>query len=419
MLHKTRFLAPLLLLAFAGSAPALLTSPQNWTQFRLSNSNNAVVPGSLRVSWRISTGAAFSSSPSLADGLIFIGNNAGSLYAVDAASGKIAWIAHAGNPLMSAPLVVGNAVIVGEGNANSPPQSSPSRPIHVGKGPNALLAFNRETGALLWSTPLQGTGMPTPALVDGIVVHHDGAGNVTGVDPQSGREIYARSLGSFASMTSALPVAGGWFVTAGVDKNAVWLLRARDGSVRWKSSFSSMASGIGDCPPAADRRRLYCDYIMPPSTAIPVQTERTAIQRLYAIDLRTGKRVWDVVLERGMLPKRNEAAIPLLYNGRLYVGSSLAPYVHAIDPRTGKTLWRVHVHGAVKSGMVGYERKVFFGDLAGYLWALDAATGRVLGERYTGMRFNVGSPILAGRTLVIGSLGGTLLAIPISRILAQ
>lgn len=393
-------------------------APAQWTQFRLDDGNNAVVPGTLEVSWRTTTGASYSSSPTIGGTAIFIGDNAGALRALDAETGKILWTAHVSNPLMSAPLIVGDQIIVGEGNENSPGAASPAHPIHVGDGSSALLAFARGTGTLRWRVPLPGSAMPTGAIVDGALVHHNGSGSVYGLDPQTGSIRYSRDLHSIASMTAALPLSGGRFVTIGEDANAVWILDARTGTTIARTAFAPNASGLGDCPPVTNGRIVFCNYIMPPYGSVPVQTERQANERAYAVDLSTGKKLWDVYIENGTLPRRNEAAIPLYAYGTFYCGSSVAPYVHAFDPSTGKLRWRTKVHGPVLGGIVAVKGTLYFGDLAGYLWAVNANTGAVIGDVDEHTPFNVGSPIVAGNTLIDASRGGTVVAVPLNTIRA-
>ncbi len=396
-----------------------IASPAVWTQFRLHNDNNVVLPGSLSVSWRVPTGGGFSSSPTLVNGTLFVGNNSGQLFALDPATGSVKWMYKVASPIMSAPIVYGGLVIVGEGNENSPDGSSPSHPIRVGDASNALFALDSVRGKLVWRVPLSGSGMPTPAVIAGVLLHHNGSGSVLALDPASGRTIYARRLHSIASMSAIVPIGGDEFLTAGVDTNALWALHAKNGTIVWRSLLSSVASGIGDCPIAADRDRAYCNYVMPPSSAIPVQTERNAQFRVFAVDLGTGKKLWDVSLEAGVLPKRNEASIPLLAHGTLFVGSSIANAVHALDPASGKIRWSVSTHGPVKGGIVYTGGTLYFGDLGGYLWALNAADGHLIGVKNVRTPFNVGSPIVAGQTLIIGSRGGTLMAIPLASIRAS
>jgi outer membrane protein assembly factor BamB len=412
-------LVRLTIAAITLAAGLQLVTPSAWTQFRLHNDNNAVLPGRLSVSWHITTDGGFSSSPTVADGTLYIGNNAGQLFAVDPMSGKIKWTYKVSNPLMSAPIVYGPAVIVGEGDESSPNGSSPSHPIRVGDPPSALIALDRQSGALLWRTALQGSGMPTPAIIGGILLHHNGAGTLLALDPASGRTLYARKLRSIASMSAIVPIGGDAFITAGVDTNAVWAMHAKDGSLIWRSLFSPVASGMGDCPSATDSTRAYCTYVAPPTSATPVQTERSAQLRAYAVDLKSGKRVWDVPLERGQLPKRNEAAIPLLAQNAVFLGSSVSGIMHALDPSSGQMKWHVTTHGPVKGGIVDVGGILYFGDLGGYLWALNGSNGHAVGVKNVRTPFNVGSPTVVGNTLFIGSRGGTLMAVPLSVIRAS
>jgi outer membrane protein assembly factor BamB len=386
-----------------------------WTQFRMGPQNNAVVAGGLDVAWRTETGGQISASPTVVDGTLFIGNNNGELFAIDVSSGQILWKSKVINPLMSAPLVYGDLVIVGEGDPTSR-SSSPSEPIMVGQGPSALIAFDRASGNIRWQVALKGSAMPTPAIIDGILVDHDGAGWINGVDPASGGKRFERWIGSMASMTAALPVGGGDFVTTGVGSNAVWRLHADGGSVVWRSNFSKGASGIGDCPPVSDGERIYCDYISPvlPDTSTVIGD--LTVERVYALRVSDGSLVWDTALESGALPIRNEAAIPLLSGGLLYLGSAIAPWIHALDATSGMLVWETPTRGAVKGGIVAVDGIVYFGDLGGYLWALDAKTGRIVGDKFMHASFNVGSPIVDGKTLIIGSDSGSVIAIPLKTI---
>jgi outer membrane protein assembly factor BamB len=399
----------------AGLVFVLAAVTPGWTQFRMGPHSNAVVPGTLATTWRIETGGQISASPSIVDGTVYIGNNDGTLYAIDAASGAVLWKASVPNPLMSDPLVYGDNIIVGEGDPTSR-TSSPSEPIMVGQGPSALIAFDRATGAKRWETMLSGSAMPTPAIIDGTLVDHDGAGWINGLDPATGSKRYARWISSMASMTAALPVGEGDFVTTGVGSNAVWRLHAQDGTVVWRSAFSKGASGIGDCPPVTDGDRVYCDYVSPvwPDTSTVIGN--LTVERVYALRVSDGSLLWDVAVESGPLPIRNEAAIPLLDGGMLYLGSALGPWMHALDATNGTLVWQSPTHGAVKGGAVEVGGVIYFGDLGGYLWALDAKTGRVIGDKLMHTPFNVGSPVVDGKTLIIGSDGGTVLALPLEAI---
>ena len=62
--------------------------------------------------WRYPTGTPVSSSPAVADGVVYVGSYA-SLYAVDAESGELRWGYTTGGRVHFSPAVVGGVVYVG------------------------------------------------------------------------------------------------------------------------------------------------------------------------------------------------------------------------------------------------------------------------------------------------------------------
>jgi outer membrane protein assembly factor BamB len=396
----------------AATAEVVLARAGNWTQFRMVSTGNAVIPGSLSTTWRVTTGGPISSSPTLIGTTLYIGNNVGNLDAIDVRDGRVLWTYHARNALMSAPLLYNGLVIVGEGDEIS--TGAAPRIQYVGMGPSSLIALDGRTGELRWRTVVAGSAMPTPAIIDGILVHHNGAGWIIALDPMTGKSRYTVNVHSIASMSAALPVGGDLFITTGVVDNTVMELHARDGSIVWRTVFPDGGSGHGDCPPVSDGSRVFCDYVMPQPPAPYTVVGNIAIEHAYALDLKTGARVWDVALQSGTLPPRNEAAIPLLYGGVVYLGSSVAPIMHAIDANTGRILWQAKTHAPVKAGMVAVDGVLYYGDLSGRLWAVNAKTGAFIGVKKMPSGFNVGSPIVVGQTIITGSRTGSVYAMPLS-----
>ncbi len=217
-------------------------------------------------------------------------------------------------------------------------------------------------------------------------------------------------------MVGALPTGDGAFVTTGLFPNGVWKLRASDGATIWQASISDAESGVGDCPLVSDGVRIFCDDVGPAKPGELAGVGVIGQERAYALDVATGAWRWNVGLETGIISPRNESAIPLYDNGGVFLGSAIAPYMHALDAASGTVRWRTKIHGPVLGGIVATDRVLYFGDLQGYLWALDETTGKVLGSKKMGTPFNVGSPIVVGRTLVIGSTTGRVTALPLDDI---
>ncbi|MBC5804357.1 MAG: PQQ-binding-like beta-propeller repeat protein [Candidatus Eremiobacteraeota bacterium] len=401
--------AVLTLAAVAATLPPAM--PVAWETMRLVPSLNAAVADARTPHWTFASGGAYSSSPVVVGGVTYLSDNNGNLNALDVATGKPLWHAKFANSLMSAPITANGLVYVGEGNEDSTTYVPRSR-VQVGLHDNALIAVDAKSGRMRWRFALRGTGMPTSALVDGKLIHHDGYGDIVALDATTGALRWRRDVRSVSSMSAVLPIAAGRLVSAGIFPNEVIAFNAADGSSAWTRTFSGSASGLGDCPLAFDGTYLFGTYLGPVSK--PVDPGDPAIHHLYALRASDGALVWDRALERGDTPPRNEAAIPVVAGGVVYDGSSVAPYMHALDAKTGRLLWKREVKGPVKGAPIIVRGVVYFGDLHGYLWALEAQTGRVLGALRTGVRFNVGSPVAVGGSLLIGSVEGVVVMLPLA-----
>ena len=88
----------------------------NWPIFRgkndLSGSTVVDFPESISLAWNISTGVRTKSSPVFADGVIYFGNDKGTIYAIGD-DGKVRWKYEAGSPVEAPPLVHGNNIYTG------------------------------------------------------------------------------------------------------------------------------------------------------------------------------------------------------------------------------------------------------------------------------------------------------------------
>lgn len=143
------------------------------------------------------------STPSAADGKVWAYDADMNLHCFNAANGKILWKvsvlkAHAGRAIKwknaSAPLLEGNKIIVYGGG--------------VGQ---SFLAFNKDTGALLWKSGDETSTHATPiaATIHGVrqVIFFCTSGLVS-VDAGSGKELWRRKF-RFAVSTAAAPIVAG------------------------------------------------------------------------------------------------------------------------------------------------------------------------------------------------------------------
>ena len=407
--------------AWAANSPFRADRSQVWEQFRHGGGlNDIVVNRDLpdRLAWRFSVPSkGTSASPVVAGGLVLVASNDHSLYAVDARSGKPVWQWKGDNQVMSAPVYRDGITVVGTGNGDSPVWDPPAYNL-VGMGASDLNGIDLRTGARTWTFALTGSGMPMPALLGNTLLHVDGSGVLLALDARTGAYHWRRLLYSNASMTNLL-LSDGTAYFGGRFPNVVYALRASNGATLWMHAFSARDGAFDDCPLATDGSQVFGMYGSPLSTApgAMILEGVAARQHVYALDARTGRVRWDTTLAvTGKEPSYNESAIPMYDAGTLYDGSPIAPVVSALDARNGRVKWSVRVAGPVKGGLVLRDGVLYFGDLGGKLWAVDAAAGRPLGSIQTDLKFNVGSPIVLNDSLVIGSADGPTIAVPLENI---
>lgn len=391
-----------------------------WREFRLGDGLNVVVSDPSLPSefaWRFPTNG-ISSSPTVEGTTVFVSANDHFVYALDGATGQLRWRYRADNEVMSQPAYENGLVYVGTGNSDAIAYYPPALVV-TGSGENRLEALDARTGAERWWSALAAAGMPSPAIVGDDVVAVDGAGSVFAVDARTGAYRWSRHLYENFAMSAVLDGHDGRLYLAGSFPNAVLAIRASDGAPVWRHRFDPLAGGISDGPLAFAKATLFGTYLEPRSVGPygrVVTYESRAREHVYALAARSGRLLWDTLLPNatGSVPKYNEAAIPLVYAGRLFVGSAVAPTVSALA-LDGRVVWQLHVGGAVKGGIAAYDETLYFGDESGKLWAVNASDGRPIGSVATDMHFNVGSPIIVNGTLVIGSRSDTV-ALPLADI---
>ena len=156
---------------YVGTGSSLGTGPG--TVYALNANTGALL-------WKFATGGTVRSSPTVANGVVYIASNDGTLYALNASTGAKLWNFTSGDSVGSSPAVANGAVYVASMNnyvyalnattgtdlwtfdtGNNP--SSPTVAngvVYVGAS-NFLYALNAGTGAKLWSYSVPDTTGPT------------------------------------------------------------------------------------------------------------------------------------------------------------------------------------------------------------------------------------------------------------------
>jgi len=123
-----------------------------------------------------------------------------------------------------------------------------------------------------------------------------------------------------------------------------------------------------------------------------------------ALDAETGKVIW-----KKQLASLN-ASSPAYYKGILYSVSLEPQQAIAVRASDGKTVWKKSLPARAESSPLVVRGRMYFGDEAGSLYALDTKDGSTIWQ--TGLAGSVkAAPALEDGTLYVGDYGGQMNAV--------
>jgi outer membrane protein assembly factor BamB len=116
--------------------------------------------------------------------------------------------------------------------------------------------------------------------------------------------------------------------------------------------------------------------------------------RLYCLDSETGEKIW-TYKTFGKIDSS-----PVAQDGKLFFGSDEGS-LYCIDAYTGKHKWMFHASRSIQGTPALSQTKAVFSSSNGYLYCLDIETGKLVWQSKTGGRYS--SPCIWGTKIFIGS----------------
>lgn len=193
--------------------------------------------------WKFDTRGAIASSPAVANGLVYISSADGNVYAVDAESGSQRWVfATKGERRFTAPGIHG-ALPKTERMPDPFDvfMSSPTvvnGVVYIGSGDQHVYALDAATGALRWSFATGDVVHATPAVSGGVVYIGSWDRNLYALDASNGRERWRYTTGNDTliynqiGIASSAAVIDGTVLVGGRD-GKFHAVDARTGQAKW------------------------------------------------------------------------------------------------------------------------------------------------------------------------------------------
>lgn len=168
---------------------------------------------------------------------------------------------------------------------------------------------------------------------------------------------------------------------------------AKTGRRLWREKFGHCAAAS----PTVSKGVLYQAYMQPFPCS---RGNRQARGFVVAMNAKTGKELWR------FWTGATESSL-LLVRGILYFGS-WDHHVYALSAATHKLLWRYPTDAEVNTSGAYAAGTVYFGTDGGTLYALDARTGRLRWLFDRGREYFYATPTVAYGRVYIGNTDGTL-----------
>src|SRR5271169_1500580 len=152
-MNSLRWVTTVVCFVFLLSSVLIPFASADWTMFRSDPTHIGVGAGNPVLNdtliWNFTTGGGFS-SPTVENGVVYVGSRDNKIYALNATKGNQLWNYTTGNQIVSSPTIVNKVVYVGSRDDN-------------------VYALNATNGAKIWSYTTGGGVDSSPAVFGGIV----------------------------------------------------------------------------------------------------------------------------------------------------------------------------------------------------------------------------------------------------------
>ena len=306
-----------------------------WPMFRgqLNHTGEAHTNHTGRASpfWSYPTLGYMVSSPAVADGRVFVGDQYGKFYCINALTGMQSWYYDTGNYVESSPAVAGDRVFVGSdgsyiyclnatfgnriwfyhtgGSVRSSPAVAGGR-VYVGSNDYKVYCLNATTGESLWNFTTKNCVYSSPAVADGRLYVGSLDGRVYCLNAYTGQQHWNYST---ANQVYSSPTVAGGRVYVGSNDYKVYCLNATTGGFLW-----SYTKGDGWSSPAVVGGRVYVG---------------SGNGNIYCLNATTGGFLWSYATD-GII----YLSSPTVASGCVYIGNQNHK-VYCLNAITGKSLW--------------------------------------------------------------------------------
>lgn len=266
--------------------------------------------------------------------------------------------------------------------------------VLVGTGEAHLISLSADTGKEIWRSRVSSEILSSPVISDNIVIVRTIDGKVFGLNADDGKRlwVYDRTVPVLTLRGTSSPVIAKGYVIAGFDEGRLAAIELHTGKLVWETRI---ALGSG----RSELERMV-DIDAEPVIVDDVIYVATYQGRVAALSLDSGRILWtrDISSYAGIC----------VDGTAVYITDDNSD-IWSLDRFTGNSIWKqdkLEARAATGPDIVG--NMVVVGDLEGYLHWIDKNTGDIVGRIRMSKNMIIAPPISADGKLYAYSSDGTL-----------
>jgi len=262
--------------------------------------------------------------PAIADGVVYLGSEAGTLHAVDMETGRELWRFKTGGPVFHPPFVNDDLVLFGSWDGR----------LRAVSRKNGDLIWDFEAGRVDWEVhDIFINGIPT--VLDGVAYFSSEDFNVYAVDIETGRELWRHSLGD-EPQARRIPIVDRTAYIGAWDGH-LYAIDIDNGERIWRSTTD-------------DRGRASLPDQVPFVTVVPIVTDEAVYftdwaGNLFAVDRANGQQVWRFDPEAADSRHVGSRSFMALVGDVLYYSTLEDRHLYGVDRQSGQEVWSTKTEG--------------------------------------------------------------------------
>ncbi len=314
----------------------------------------AAVSGSgIKPLWSFKCEDEIRGTPTINQGMLFIGCYDNNLYSLNAADGQFQWKYATEGGIVTRPIVYENNVIFG----------SEDKRLHV---------VGTRAGKVVWTYYTDGKIYSSPRIADGHIFFGSEDQDLHAVNVSSGRSIWKYTTD--APIYSS-PLIANEMIFFGNEAGGLYAIDFR-GGLKWRFQAKRAITSS----PSHKGQSVYFSSLD---------------GNLYALDPSNGWPIWKFRLGKGSISS------PAFADDLIFVGASDG-FIYCVDGRNAKEIWRFRTENQVSGSPVIYKDSIYCGSVDGSLYCLEYRTGR-LRWKFESQAAITGSPVVSDDIVYFGS----------------